>query len=628
MRSCLNGKAHWEDWTALQLHVHVELLSEGYEVFDALRFLRNRGMAGQAISPAKAVLLAVELVTRGDFATLRTLFAHHRKTLRTDVILRIILTYLPESTDPSDYVPFLQDLTSGNIVKDPNNPVNHSAVDECSEEDAVKKVNKLKLLLLKWKAAPEDVPEDPLVLFLMHRAIYIDDNTGLIVELPELLTPFLHYSTYLRTWYISTILPLLRLNYDYYPNNGIVLTIPKFERLDEQAGVAFLLSKTGKEEMEVNNQTVGRDLRGLIGPWMYGDTRWRRRKFRKTSSFGGQTIAPLDEAPAVNPKYAGWEEVFKWVTEQAATSWETAVETVAQWDGPGDVDLGGFEDGTMWLDEEDQQHLEKRYVRSAIAAAYLVSEESPEALTGVHRILSRIITLLDLDRIPSLQAAAALLSPVSSLEKSNLLSPENAGFLRKDLLKEGNILTSPKEESVIFLHALVISAFLCVRAGSCSTVRRAGELALLQDERAQKREFEKLMIYVNNGPKGDDKYWMRMRNEILWLRSWGAEELSEGGDMTYGKGIFGMVPKEGLEAEFLKSLLSNTRKLHKIYSPAIIDHIYTGYTLAQSVYETSVDPPLSRKALHDTVIYAAMNAFDNASNANKTRGGVKKCQDM
>ena len=530
-------------------------------------------MAEQAISPAKAVLLAVDLVTRGDFGTLRTLITQHRRTLRTDVLLRIILTYLPESTDSSDYVPFLQELASGSIVEDPNYPVNRSEVDECSEEDAAKKVNKLKLLLLKWKNAPEDVPEDPLVLFLMHRAIYIDENTGLIIELPELLEPFLHYSAYLRTWYISTILPLLRLNYDYHPNNGIVLTIPKFERLNEKAGVALLLSKTGKDEMEAINQTVGRDLRGLIGPWMYGDTRWKRRKLRKTASFGGQIIPPLDDLPALNPKHAGWEEVFKWVTEQAATSWTTAVAAVAQWDGPGDVDLGGFQDGTMWLDEDDQQHLEKRYARSAIAAAYLVSDESPEALAGVHQILSRIVTLLDQDRIPSLQQAAALLFPVSDLEKSSILSPENAGFLRKDLLDEGNILTSPKEESVKLLNALVISTFLCVKAGRGRTVRRAGELALLQDARDQKNEFEKLMICVSNGPKGDDKYWVKMRNELLWLRSWGAEELSEGQDMTYGRGIFGRVPKEVLEAEFLKSLLANTRKFHSIPSQTIIDHL-------------------------------------------------------
>jgi protein transport protein SEC39 len=55
---------------------------------------------------------------------------------------------------------------------------------------------------------------------------------------------------------------------------------------------------------------------------------------------------------------------------------------------------------------------------------------------------------------------------------------------------------------------------------------------------------------------------------------------------------------------------------------------HLGYTLARSIYETSPDRPLAKKALHDAIISAAMNAYDNATNANKTRGGVKKCDDM
>ena len=91
-----------------------------------------------------------------------------------------------------------------------------------------------------------------------------------------------------------------------------------------------------------------------------------------------------------------------------------------------------------------------------------------------------------------------------------------------------------------------------------------GELALLQDLNDQKYEFTKLMIRVGNGPKGDDKYWVRMRNELLWLRSWGAEELSEGAngegaDTEKGRGIFGQLAKEYVETEILKALLANTR---------------------------------------------------------------------
>lgn len=96
---------------------------------------------------------------------------------------------------------------------------------------------------------------------------------------------------------------------------------------------------------------VGRDLRGLIGPWMYGDSRLKWRKLRKTSSSFDAVITPLDEVPVANERCARWEDVFHWITEQAQApaSWSTAVQAIDQWDGPGDVDLGGFEDGTEWL---------------------------------------------------------------------------------------------------------------------------------------------------------------------------------------------------------------------------------------------------------------------------------------
>jgi hypothetical protein len=263
----------------------------------------------------------------------------------------------------------------------------------------------------------------------------------------------------------------------------------------------------------------------------------------------------------VNQKYLGWEEVFTWLVGQAGTSWKTAVEVVEQWDGPGDLDLGGYEDRTAWLDEDDEINLEKRYARAGLATAYMISEESEEALNGVQRILTRIINLLDKDRVPTLQAGAALLSPVSGLE-GDILSSKCAPYLRNDIMEDHNILTTPNEQSLKLLHALLISAFLCTRAGCSLTVRQAGELVFLQDERDQRFLFGRLMSRIEDGPKSDDKYWVKIRNEILWLRSWGAEELADGTDSLIGKGVFGQLPKDFIEVELLKALLANTRRLN------------------------------------------------------------------
>ena len=296
-------------------------------------------MAEADISPAKAVLLAVQLATKGQIPALRQLISLHRKTLHTELVLRILLTYLPESLDSSDYVPFLKDIEAGNGSGDSEEPLDTASVSEISEGDAKKKVRKLRLVPLLWPNAPEDAPTDPFVLFLIHRSLRIDQSTGLITQLPELLVPFLHRSGYLRTWMISTILPLIRLNYEYHSDEGTVLTIPKFESLDDHSGVTLLLSQTGKDQTSYD-KTVGRDLKGLTGPWMYGNSRTKRRKLQKSSTLSLQAVESLEEPSAADHKYLGWEEVFKWMIDQAGTTWRIVVEGIEQWDGPGDVDLG------------------------------------------------------------------------------------------------------------------------------------------------------------------------------------------------------------------------------------------------------------------------------------------------
>jgi len=50
--------------------------------------------------------------------------------------------------------------------------------------------------------------------------------------------------------------------------------------------------------------------------------------------------------------------------------------------------------------------------------------------------------------------------------------------------------------------------------------------------------------------------------------------------------------------------------------------------LARSIYETSPEKPLGKEALAATILSSTMSAYDNATNPNKTRGGLKKADDM
>jgi hypothetical protein len=260
------------------------------------------------------------------------------------------------------------------------------------------------------------------------------------------------------------------------------------------------------------------------------------------------------------PGTTGWEVVFKWLIEKASSSWMTAVRVVEQWDGPDDVDLGGHVSGTGWMDEDNQQHLEVLYARSVLASAYSICDSSPQALIGVGRMLLRLVSLLDRERIPTLEQAAALLQPVPDLEKS-LLSTQASAHLRNDLLKDSNLLTTPSEPAIHLAHALATSALIFVRIGVTASVRSVGELALLQDQTEQRIEFLKFIARATEHMKQDDKYWIRIRNEVLWLRDWGMTNSSgTSGTSKAGRGPFGKLSTEFLEKHILEALLNTSRR--------------------------------------------------------------------
>ncbi|KAJ8129083.1 hypothetical protein O1611_g4546 [Lasiodiplodia mahajangana] len=553
-----------------------------------------------SLSPPRVLLLAVHFATKSDVQSLTALVAHHPNVLRPELILRVLLTCLPETLRSSEYVGLIERIESGDLYSEPDLSIqfDSSSVRDITDVEAAKKTRRLHLLPLAWDSAPKDALQDPVSLFLIHRAHRVDQEAGLLTQLPELIVPFLQHAPCIRTWTISSLLPLLRRNYEYYPHEPITQTLESFERLDDRTAVALLLSQTGVREEDLPH--VGRDLRGLIGPWLYNDARW-------DSSMGKQS--PTESSGTGHVACPAWDYVLEWLITQASVSWKVAVKAFDQWDGPNDVDLGEY--GSGWLGDEEQGLLERGFARAALASAYLIPEASMEALSGVNSIITKIMSLLDQDPCPTLQVASSLLSPFTESESEKLLSAKSASLMRNELLEESNYLTTPNQTSTQLLHVLTLSAFILTKAGAACSVRRAGELAFLRDEREQKATAIKLIhSFSANGPKNDDKYWIRARNELLWLRDWGAEEAFGSSDIRI-HGIFSQLKKEFLEVECLKAFLASTR-----------------YSLARSIYEDSPEKPLSDSVLQGTAVAAAMEAYDNASNPHRGRGGLLKCDDI
>lgn len=551
------------------------------------------------LGPAKVVLLAVHFATQADINSLSSLTAQHAAVLRQDLVLRILLTHLPETISPELYVPFVLALTTDD-AQPPllDCPLDTTVVDSLSDDQASRKVKKLRLIHLSIPDEGVNGPTDSLTSFLLLRGYRMDEEAGMLTQLPDLLTPFLQHSPAIQTWLVSTVLPLLRRNHEYYPQKPVRYSLLEFHNLPDRTAIDYLLAETGLSEDSYD--LVGRDFSGLVGPWLYNDSRWKQESSMDASS--------TETSATTVMSCPGWEQALEWLVLQASKSWRISLKVIEQWDGPEYIDL--IDDVNMWFQEPQQRYLDRSYAQAALASAYLIPEATADALEGAYKICSKIASLMDQGSNETLQSAASVLAPIAELDSNAFPGAKTATYMRNDLLKTSNPLTNPNSCSTNLLMALVLSAFLLTRAGVPCTVRRAGDLVFIQDPGEQKGELTRLLRNLSaNTSKTDDACWIRARNEILWLQNWGsANSTNSAGSI---RGVFGTIPATYIEMEILKALLSNSR-----------------YALARSLYEDALEKPLPVDAVQSTVQNCALGSFDNASNPNRSRGGLKRCNEM
>lgn len=514
------------------------------------------------LPPVKVVLLAVHYASHADIESLRPIASQFSHILRKELLLRILLTHIPETAPPSLYVRFVVEIATDNVPGDQRAVVDVSPIDSISDEKAQKKARKLSLLELSCPEFPYGDDGDPLTGFLLRRAYQLDLEAGMLKQLPDLLAPLIDRHTSIRAWVASTLLPLLRRNVQYYVSKDSTYSLVQFQQLTADSAVHYLLSETGQSEDGA--EIIRRDLRGLVGPFLQHESRWIKSEEDKDENS------------------VGWRYLLEWLVSQASQSWHLAMHAFEQWDGLGDVDFGDYAVETS-LPKSRMQLANQSYVRAALAAAYSIPDATEDSLSGAHRIINKAKFLLNQQLLPSLQVAAEELPDMLTEESEHLQGDRPlASYTRNNLLDDSNPLTSPTKIATDFSMALVISAFLLTRMGVRCSIRKAAELVLLQDRHDQKNELIKLVSLIGvNGSKRDDAYWERLRLEIIWLHDWGSASLAVGKDAT--RGIFGMISRQEIEAELLKALLSNGRRSSlRTYETPWVDNLQV--TMWQSPY--------------------------------------------
>ncbi|KAF2125655.1 secretory pathway Sec39 [Dothidotthia symphoricarpi CBS 119687] len=558
----------------------------------------------QKLSGPHCVLLAVQYATESNITSLRVLTALREAHLPLELVLSILLTYLPEETDPVIYRVYLNELAMGsrNPGEGPTASLNISSVEGQSDSRAKKKRKALELLPLSHPLYATETELDAFSHFLIHRAHRIDAQTGLLDLVPQLVTPFLGHSEYLRTWFISTVLPLLRLSYEYYPQTA-TSSLDEFAPLKGRRAVEYQLSNLHHERRNGgDNQHLGRDLRGVVAPWMCGATERKRRRLT-----GEARRASITEQPPQEPD--DWACLFDWLVRTSKQDLSLVTRAITEWDGPEDMDLGGYEEGRDYIDDDTQRRLEIQYAQTALASLYLVEKNDVETVKTAHSLLRRIFDLLNYDPPPELDIDVEAL-PSYDLQDPLLHESTTAVLTEERLLEFDNVLTTPGQSSARVLELVLFSAWVLSSLQQSESIRKLAKMSLRDDYPEQLSLLQKILHRLGGGSKKDSDQWIIIRSKLLWLWNWGTDSHEQD---RHAQGIIGMLERKTVETEILKALLESSNY------PLIVQ------TYIQS---SSQQAPLPLADVEKVILKSVMHHYDNASNGNRTRGGMKRAADI
>jgi hypothetical protein len=280
-----------------------------------------------------------------------------------------------------------------------------------------------------------------------------------------------------------------------------------------------------------------------------------------------------------------------------------------EWDGPTDIDLGGYDEGQVYLDEERQGQLERRYAQAAMASLYLAQGSNIETIQKAHSLLTRLCNLLGMESSPDLNTAVESLpqysstSPLPQESTTSILQEEN-------ILRTDNLATQPEEGAVRLLERFIFSAYLLSYLHHPISVRIVARMYLRNDSTEQFSLLQRLIHLLTSTTKKDAAQWKLIRSTILWLWNW--DSTNHEGD-RHAQGILGKIEKKALEAEILKAFLESNH-----------------FPLAWQTYIQAPSDlsPLPLTDVEMVVLGAAMHHYDNASNGNRTRGGMKRASDI
>jgi hypothetical protein len=346
---------------------------------------------------------------------------------------------------------------------------------------------------------------------------------------------------------------------------------------------------------------------------MYGSNRPKRQRLNEAAR---RNSIPLQVQAEEN---SSWEYVNEWLLSRSLVDPDAVVGAFVNWDGPEDVDLGGYVDEHEGPSADQAQELRNRFGQTGLAVIY----QSPEvSLDKSIRILDRVSSLLGLEE--PLYTSRNSTFPSVNFDASQIQSASRATLFQNALLLPTNPLTYPSSSSVSFLSGLLLSLRILEELGHPIPCRTATNICLHSNEDMQLFELRSMMASIGQQAKSG-RDWRTVRQQLLWLRDWKSDADRSESHLDF-HGLFWRAQQDVLEAEILKVLLQVRGKIHR---PPAFDYLLTAseYDLAIEIYVKSTST-LDRAQVENAVKESVFEAYDNASNGNRTRGKMQRAHEM
>ena len=535
---------------------------------------------------SRVLLSAVQLTTDGNLKALQALYQNHNSDLQPELLYRILLTYCPSDVSNQDLLSLVQSFDDAAV----ESPVQGLHVDadplqDLNDAEVLERIRSMHLLPLS--ILPQ-IPEDDLLSrYFIARAHRIGSSGEDLVSLTQTLVPFLDHSISLRGWFIAEVLPILRLNYEYYPDQTISLSLEDLEALSGRPGVERLLENSTKSGSGING--IVRDLRGLVGPWIYGRQMSKRRKLSH------------DEDGDAFSTSSRWSDVNEWLVATGLDDPATTEEAITGWDGPSDIDVGMFENASFAFSTAEDT---KRYHQTAIATIYASQDTSRGASIRARKILNRV------SELSNIRITGRNPNNVQGISPS-ILQSSRASLLHNALLNSENELTKPSISSLDLLHALISSVEVLQRFQIYTSVCTAASLSLFSTGDQQMQEMTRILENIGNASNSSTD-WHSIRKDLHWLRCW-STTLAETDDMREDqsrRALLWKIDTKIVDRQLLKMMLK-----HNALSPADVLFLKSQCFLSTTEVEA-------------VILETIYEAYDNASNGNKTRGGMQRANQI